>query len=298
MPLDILVPYWGDPSLLRTTVESVLAQTDPGWTLTVVDDAYPDLTAGEYLSGIDDPRVRYVRNETNLGLAGNFQRCLDLATEDLVVFPGCDDLLDPGYAATVLAAAERFPQATVVQPGVRVVDQDGNPASTLVDTVKQRFLAPRSRTARLLSGESAMVGLMRGNWLYWPSLTFRREAVASVGFREGFPVVLDLALVVDLLTAGGSVLRVPEVCFAYRRHTGSASSEAAVDGSRFAEERRYFALAATQAVRLGWRRAARAARRHTTSRAHALAQLPAAVRSGHRAAVGEMVRHAIGPTRP
>jgi len=292
--LDIVVPYWGDPSRLLATVASVLAQSDPRWTLTVVDDAYPDPTASNHLRAMDDPRVRYVRNETNLGLAGNFRRCLELATNELVVFPGCDDLLGPDYVATVSGAAEQFPQATVVQPGVRVVDSDGNPVSTSVDTVK-KWLEPRG--VRRLAGESAVVGLMRGNWLYWPSLTFRREAVAAVGFREGFGVVMDLALVVDLLAAGGSLLRVPEVCFTYRRHPSSASAEAAVDGTRFAEERRYYSLAAAQASRLGWSRAARAARLHATSRAHAVALLPTAVRSGNRAAVGEMVRHAVGPTR-
>lgn len=49
MPLDVLVPFWGDPALLRLTVESVLAQTDGDWLLTVVDDAYPDPAPGEYV---------------------------------------------------------------------------------------------------------------------------------------------------------------------------------------------------------------------------------------------------------
>ena len=42
MPLDIFVPFWGDPAMLRETVESVLAQSNDQWLLTVVDDAYPD----------------------------------------------------------------------------------------------------------------------------------------------------------------------------------------------------------------------------------------------------------------
>ena len=34
--LDILVPYWGDPDLMRETVDSVLAQDGNDWRLTVV----------------------------------------------------------------------------------------------------------------------------------------------------------------------------------------------------------------------------------------------------------------------
>ena len=72
--LDILLPYWGDPALLRATVESVLAQTSSDWLLTVVDDAYPDPSAGEWVRGIAarDERVRYVRKEVNEGITANY----------------------------------------------------------------------------------------------------------------------------------------------------------------------------------------------------------------------------------
>ncbi|MCL2848586.1 MAG: glycosyltransferase [Micrococcales bacterium] len=297
MPLDIMVPYWGDPGLMRLTVESVLAQTSDGWTLTVVDDAYPDPAVGQYITGLGHDQVRYVRNEENLGITANYRRCLELATNDLVVFLGSDDLLSPTYVATVASAAEQHPEATVIQPGVQVVDGHGRPVSTLVDSVKH-LLRPRCRAPRLLSGEPAVVTLMHGDWLYWPSLVFRRDVLARTGFRDGFPFVQDLAVVVDILMASGSLLCLPDVCFTYRRHARSASSMSLLDGSRFAGERRYFTLAAAQASRLGWSRARRAARLHVTSRAHALALFPAAGRARDATAVRHLVRHAFGPGEP
>ncbi|MCL2422590.1 MAG: glycosyltransferase family 2 protein, partial [Micrococcales bacterium] len=189
----------------------------------------------------------------------------------------------------------RYAQATVIQPGVEVVDADGHRSAGAVDQVK-RLLRPRGRTPRLLVGESAMVTLMRGNWLYWPSLVFQREAVVSTGFRDGFPFVQDLALVVDILMDSGSLLYVPDVCFSYRRHRASASSTSLFDGSRFDGERRYFALAAYEASQLGWTRAQRAARMHATSRAHAAALLPAAGRARDGAAMQDLLRHVFSPT--
>ncbi|MCL2467059.1 MAG: glycosyltransferase [Micrococcales bacterium] len=295
MSLDIFVPYWGDPALLRETVDSVLAQTSDDWTLTVVDDAYDDPAAGAYVTGLDHEHVRYVRNETNVGITENYRRCLGLASADLVVFLGCDDLLGENYVATVLEAAEHYAQATVIQPGVEVVDADGHPTASAVDQVK-RLLRPRGRAPRLLAGESAMVTLMRGNWLYWPSLVFRRDAVVSTGFRDDFPYVQDLALVVDILMDSGSLLYVPDVCFSYRRHRASASSTSLFDGSRFDGERRYFAIAADEASRLGWTRAQRAARMHATSRAHAAALLLAAGRARDGAAMQDLLRHVFAPT--
>ena len=294
MPLDIFVPFWGDPALLRETVGSVLAQRHPDWLLTVVDDAYPDPGVAQWFATVDDERVRYVRHETNRGITDNYRSCLELATEDVMVFLGCDDLLLPGYVDVVLSAHRRFPEAAVIQPGVRVVDEEGRVVRTLADEVKQRLVRPRTEGARALGGEDLVTSLLHGDWLYWPSLAFRTAALREVDFRDGFPVTQDLALVVDLVTRGESLLFEPTVCFHYRRHGASASSAALVDGSRFAAERAYFALAGDQCRELGWPRAERAARTRLTSRAHALTLMPRALRQGRWASLGVLARHALG----
>lgn len=291
--LDVLIPYWGDPELMRATVRSVLAQTDDRWRLTVVDDAYPDPWAGDWVASLDDPRVRYVRHETNRGVAASFAHCVELAELEAVVICGCDDLLGPDYVATVLAALDAHPGVDVVQPGVAVVGADGRSAVTLADTVKQRLIRPRVDGPTELAGERLVTSLLHGDWLYWPSLAFRREVLDRTPFRLEFSVALDLALVVDLVCAGSRLLVVPTTCFTYRRHAASVSSVELLDGARFAGERQYFALAHALVAALGWGRAARAARLHVTSRLHALTLLPAAVRRAPRAVPG-LLRHALG----
>lgn len=292
--LDILVPYWGDPKLLRETVSSVVAQRNPDWLLTVVDDAYPDPTVAEWFATLDDPRIRYLRHEVNRGITENYRHCVSLATQDVMVLLGCDDLLLPGYVDVVLAAHRRFPGAAIIQPGVRVIDEDGRVVRTLADEVKHRVVQPRVDEATLLSGEDLVASLLHGDWLYWPSLVFRTDAIRSVDFRDGFPVIQDLALVVDLVCRGQQLLLEPMVCFHYRRHRASASSAKLVDGSRFEDERAYFAIAAQQCQDLGWTRAERAARSRLTSRAHALTQLPRALGGRRFDAARVLARHAFG----
>jgi glycosyltransferase involved in cell wall biosynthesis len=294
MPLDILVPYWGDPGMLKETVRSVQSQTSDDWLLTVVDDAYPDPSVAQWFATLDDPRVTYVRHPENVGITENYRRCVQLATQDLVVLLGCDDLLLPRYVEVVLAAHARFPEAALIQPGVQVIDEHGVTVSTLVDTVKQKVTMPRGRGPRLLRGEPLAASLLRADWLYWPSLAFRREVLVRTDFREGLPIIQDLALVIDVAAAGEALLVEPEVCFSYRRHTASASSAKLLDGSRFQGEREYFELAARQMDDLGWPRAARAARLHLTSRLHALTLLPQAALRRDRAAAAVLARHAVG----
>lgn len=292
--IDLLVPYYGDPDYFRATVRSVLAQTSDQWRLIVVDDANPDPWAGPWLESLGEDRIVYHRNAENRGIAEVFRQCVALAEADLLAVPGSDDLLDPGYVEVVLAAHRRFPHADIIQPGVRVIDEHGEPSAPLADRVKQQLIRPRGTGTRVLSGEPLAVSLLHGDWLYWPSLVFRREAVQAVPFRPGLPIILDLALVLDMLVAGSELVVEPTECFAYRRHSESASSVKLLDGSRFAGEREYFELAATLMTAHGWHRAARAARLHVTSRLYALTLVPTALRLRDGRAVRTLARHAFG----
>jgi hypothetical protein len=161
----------------------------------------------------------------------------------------------------------------------------------MVDRVKART-RPRLGDTTLLGGEPLLASLLRGNWTYFPSLCWRTDAVREIGFRPQFHVVQDLALLVDVVLAGGELALAPEVAFQYRRHQGSDSSVKTLTGSRFDEEKDYFGLIAAELDRRGMGRAARAARWHLTSRLHAAALLPTAVRGRDTAALARLVRHA------
>jgi glycosyltransferase involved in cell wall biosynthesis len=292
MRLDIMLPYWGDPGLLHATVESVRAQTDPSWSLTIVDDCYPDPSVAERYAHEPDPRITYRRNETNVGITANYELCRDLATEELMMFLGCDDLLGPTFVETVLAAHRRFPEAAIIQPGVRVVDGEGVEVHPLADRVKAR-IRPAAAGPVVLAGEDLAASLLTGNWLYWPSLVFRTDAVRRHEFREGLPIVQDLALVIDMVAAGESLVLDPTPCFSYRRHGGSASALTLATGTRLADDRRYYADAVAQMEARGWSRAARAGRRRLTSRMHALSLVPGAARRRDLASLRGLARHAL-----
>ena len=57
MRLEILIPYYGRFDYLREAVESIHAQTDSNWELTVVDDGFPSTEAADYFSKLVDPKI-------------------------------------------------------------------------------------------------------------------------------------------------------------------------------------------------------------------------------------------------
>jgi glycosyltransferase involved in cell wall biosynthesis len=290
MHVDIAIPYYGDPSLLYAAVRSVLAQDDPHWRLTVVDDGDAPGVPG-WFTALGDARVRYLRNARNLGVTGNFNRCLDLLDHDLAVLLGCDDLLHPHYVRTVRGVFADHPEAGFVQPGVRVIDRHGRPTRTLVDTAKRLLYAPSARGRRVMGGEELAVSLLRGDWLYFPSLCFRTEALTPLRFRADLRVIQDLALLLELVLGGANLVVDDTVCFDYRRHAASESSATAAAGSRFTEAGAFFAETARTMRAHGWRHAARVSSWHVSSRLFALATLPTArTAAGIRALLGHALR--------
>lgn len=291
--IDIMLPYYGDVALMQAAVQSVRSQADAGWRLTVVDDTAEPSVPG-WFESLADERIRYYRNERNLGVTGNFTRCLDLAEHELMVMLGADDLLLPNYVGTVLAAYREHPGVGMIQPGVAVIDEHGQPVKALADEVKKRLYSPKVTDRRLMGGEELAASLLRGNWLYFPAIAWRTEAIKSVGFRAELRTTQDLALELELIERGEQMVLDGTVCFQYRRHLESVSSKMALDGDRFTEERQLYQTVAERMKAKGWRRAERAARVHSASRLHALTLLPTAMKGGQHDVARALTKHAFG----
>lgn len=293
---EIFVPFWGEPELLFKTVESVRAQSTTTWSMTILDDCYPDESVREFFENLSDPRISYVRNEVNLGITENYREAIRRARGEYVTILGCDDLMHPNYLEVISRTIAAVPDADVIQPGVDVIDAEGDPIDPLVDRVKQRLLAPRGgHGIAVLTGEAMATSLIRGDWLYWPSLTFRTETMRRIDFRDGLPIIQDLALLMDIAFDGGSLAYNPQVAFSYRRHAGSASQKTIFDGRRFRDEREYYHDAARIADRQGWARTAVSARMRLMSRLHGMVELPAVIRHGARAGIESTLAHIFAP---
>lgn len=291
MEIDVVLPYYGDSPHFRAAVRSVLAQRHTDWRLMCVDDASIDGGAGTWLASLDDPRIRSIRNDHNLGVAGNFARCLTLVEAPHFIMMGSDDLMLPSHLSTLAAAADRHPDADMFQSGVEVIDEDGRPTMPLADRVK-RILRPRTDHGDVvLEDEQLAVSLTRADWAYFPSILWRSDTAQRIGFDQRFDIALDLGLILDIALDGGRLIVIDPVTFAYRRHRASASMSSARSGERFMQERIFFLEYAERFRRRGWSRAARVAQHHVISRLNAATETPGALLSRDWVAVRSLAAH-------
>jgi glycosyltransferase involved in cell wall biosynthesis len=276
---DIALPFYGDVGFLKEAVASVIAQTDPNWRLLVVDDGYPDETLPAWFAGLNDSRISYLRNVENLGANGNFQKCLSLVTSEFCVVMGADDILEPGFIELVINTILKYPEASIIHPGIKIVDEENNIISTRSEAIKLK-IRNSIESNQILHGEALATSLMKGNWMYFPAITWRTRIIQDIGFRSGFNVCQDLGLAMDLIMQGGKMVLIDDEIFRYRRHVASDSSIKAINGERFIDERNFFKVMNTDLKSLGWNKAAWAARLHLTSRLHAASLIPACIRRG------------------
>jgi hypothetical protein len=263
--IGFAIPYYENLGYLADAVASVQAQTVSEWELVVVDDAGPE-PAGDLLRGLDDPRVRYVRNVERRGLPGNWNECFARVSAPLVTLVHADDRLMPSYAERVLAAADGHKDAVGYFTGVRVIDADGRPTRTYVDSLKR--LVSRGSHAGDVAGDDGLARLLAANFIYCPTLALRRDLVGEAPFDEAWRFVCDWELTCRLVMNGHTLIGLPEPLLEYRRHASQTTAQLTVDTGRFSEELQFLKTMQVTARERGFPAAARSARRRVATRGH------------------------------
>ncbi|CAB4882943.1 unannotated protein [freshwater metagenome] len=268
--ITFAIPYHRNIDYLLEAVASVRAQTISNWELVIVDDCGPD-DASVIIAGLGDNRIRYLRNEANLGLASNWNECLRQSTTALVTLLHSDDRLLPGYGAAVLSAAGRHPDTAAFFTDASIIGSDGAPARSLPDFVK-RF-AHRPRRDHQVAGDTDLASVLANNYIFCPTLCYRASLVGTAPFDPRWSFVVDLDHVTRLLLAGRQLWGIRSPLYEYRRHASNQTSLLTADATRFAEEIALYREVATAAKATGWRHSARAARHRTMVRMHLVLQV-------------------------
>ena len=125
--VTIFLPVYNGANYIQEAISSVLAQTYTNWTFLIVDNCSTDNTAEVCKPYLADPRFRYVRNETNLGVHGNFFKAVGLCRTKYFAYLSHDDKYVRSIA---LEEARQLLEAdddlAMVNSSVRWFDQNGD----------------------------------------------------------------------------------------------------------------------------------------------------------------------------
>jgi glycosyltransferase involved in cell wall biosynthesis len=268
--ITFTIPYYKGLDYLDRAILSVLSQEDPRWLLVVLDDRGGE--DAEHLVGqYKDERIRYIRNETNLGIAENWNKALSIAETDLVTILHADDELEPSYADDVIRLLERHPEAAAGHCRASIINENGLKTWSLPDEVK-KLIRPHGQHDVVTKGEAGLISLARGSWIFCPTLCYRREKIPEGGFSGNWSMVLDVVLMSQILMSGGTLVGSPNIAYRYRRHSANQTAKLTNSYVRFQEEIAYLNQVSKECSRIGWKRAARTANRKSIIRLHMMYQ--------------------------
>lgn len=259
--ITIAIPYYSGFSYLQAALKSAREQSISDWQMMVVDQS-ADRKVEDYVNSHGDPRIRYYKNARNLGMVGNFNRCLDLASTDLIVILHGDDELDRDYCKLMCQAANDYPDAAAFFCAANIIDEKGKRKFSFPDYVKS-WLIPSTREVVKIEGDIGASTLMRGFFIIAPTLCFRTTKLKDSRFDENWNMVPDLDLVTRLLLEGEHLIGLPQRGYRYRRHGESATVQYTANLLRFDEEVRIYDQLSVRYYDRGWSRAAHVAKTKT-----------------------------------
>ncbi len=196
--VSILIPTYNGARHIRPAIDSVLSQAGVDLELILVDDNSKDGTA-DIVESYADTRIRIVRNPSNLGPEGNWNRALELANGKYVKLLPQDDLLQPGGLAAQVAALEAdidetialvFGTREIIGPTGKILTRRGFKGSATGRIPASLLMRHCIRRGTNVIGEPGAV-------------LFRRKLADKVGRFDGQQgYVIDLDYWIRLLAHG------------------------------------------------------------------------------------------------
>ena len=207
---SILVPLYNTPEdFLREMIDSVVAQTYPGWELCLADGSDADHEyVGQIVKSYGDVRIRYEKLTENLGISGNTNKCFEMAKGDYIGLFDHDDILHP-------SALYEYMKVICEEDADYIYCDETTFSGRSIDNMITLHFKP----------DFAPDNLRANNYICHFSV-FSKELVEKCGtFRPEFDGSQDHDMILRLTRAAAKIVHVPKILYYWRSHAGSVASD-------------------------------------------------------------------------
>lgn len=119
MKVSVALPVFNKAPYLKEALTSILAQTFRDFEIIAVDDKSTDESLA-ILRGIDDPRLKVVALDRNLGHPGATQVAIEQGTGEYIIRSDADDLCHPERFAKQVAYMDAHPEVGISGSGLQL----------------------------------------------------------------------------------------------------------------------------------------------------------------------------------
>lgn len=217
--VTVFIPVYNAEKYLKECLDSILKQRFRDIECLTIDDGSTDGSAA-IIASMQDDRIRYVKNEKNLGIANTRNKGLELARGEYIAFIDSDDISAPERLEKQVAFMEANPEVGICGGWIQEIYPDG----TLIEGELRQYPA----------GDKEIREMMMWNCPIWnPSIMIRKSVIEAHGIRHN-PQFIS-ASDFDLFVKIGKVSRManlPEIMLFYRRHENQITTKRTFEANR------------------------------------------------------------------
>lgn len=230
--ISIAIPLYNTPiSYLEELLDSIVGQTYANWELCLADGSTQE-EVGAYIRKKygTDRRIRYERMKENLGIAGNTNAAVAMATGEYVMLCDHDDLLEISALYEMVLQLNQDPSIDIIY-----TDED------LVNSDTTEYYSPRFKP-------DYNPDFLRSINYICHIFMVRKTILNEVGcFREEFDGAQDWDFILRCCEKSDRICHIPKVLYHWRAHENSTagnpdSKKYAIDAGKRALEQHYARL--------------------------------------------------------
>lgn len=212
---SVMIPVYNCAGYLVESLTAVLQQTLPEhlMQIEVVDDCSTDADVEALVMRMANGRVKYFRQAQNVGSLRNFETCINRATGHLIHILHGDDLVKPGYYASMQRLFDRFPEIGAAFCRYVYIGESSKPLY---------YRDPEMDTPGIL--DNWLVRLAQRQRLQFCTVTVKREVYEKLGSFYGVDYGEDWEMWMRIARHYPMAYD-PEVLAAYRLHVASISGQ-------------------------------------------------------------------------
>lgn len=210
---SILVPLYNTPEqYLQEMIQSVLDQTYANWELCLADGSDREHKhVGQIAKKLanNDRRILYRKLEKNMGISGNTNACIEMATGDYIALFDHDDILHPSALFEMMKA--------ICEKDADFIYTDEN---TFCEKISEAY-CPHHKP-------DFAPDLLRSYNYICHFTAFSRELLEIVGgFRSEFDGSQDYDIILRLTEQAKNIVHIPKILYFWRSHPGSVAASIA-----------------------------------------------------------------------
>lgn len=222
--ITVLVPVYNVEKYVELAVKSLLNQTFKDYEAIFIDDCGTDKSV-EIIRNFNDPRIKIISNEKNLGATGSRNKGIELARGKYIYFLDSDDAMLPDCLEQLYKVAEAS-NADMVSSvlSLHAVDSEFQKISNL--KCYPRFQGTMEEVSSDLKTriweEYANHKIHCAVWLSLFKRSLFNGEVAKIRFRN-FAVADDDFFLSEILSVTSKIVKIDKPIYVYRPREGSIS---------------------------------------------------------------------------